>query len=291
MTITAIILNYKNYQDICVCISSLKKQLLPKDYLLKIIIIDNNSEDGCTEQLQKNFPEHQYVFNNKNYGFAIGVNQGIDLTFTQSDYFLLVNNDAELSHNCLSLLLETSKGESLAGPVIYYKNEPGVVWQGGGFFSKLKMNIKVPDKNKQNVPEELQEVDFISGCILLIPKKIIESIGKFDEKFFFYGEDLDFCLRAKKNNIKILYCPKAKAWHNIKKISVSRTSSFVLKNLAFSYQLIIKKHFPGLRLYGLFLFIFLYTPFRFYQIISGGNDWHNIGAWFKGGLEGWKTKI
>lgn len=291
MNITAIILNYKNYKDVCSCIISLEKQILPRDYKLKILIIDNNSEDGCTEQLQQIFPEHKYIFNRENYGFAKGVNQGIDLSYTESNYFLLVNNDAELSPQCLSELLFASNGEALVGPAIFYKNEPEIVWQGGGFYSKLKMNLTVPDKNKNHVSVNLKEVDFLSGCILLIPKKIIELNGKLDEKFFFYGEDLDFCLRAKKLGIKVLYCPEAKAFHNIKRIVISRTSPFVLKNLAFSYHLIIKKHFPKLQTYGLFLFIFIYSPFRLYQIISGGNNWSNITSWIQGGIQGWKIKI
>lgn len=291
MKITAIILNYKNYQDVHTCISSLKKQSLPKDCLLNVLIIDNNSEDNSTKHLQEDFPEYQYIYNKENYGFAKGVNQGINLSLEQSDYFLLTNNDAELDANCLNLMLEKCQNKSIVGPAIYYKNEPNRIWQGGGFFSKLKMNIKVSDKNKIDISKEMQRVDFISGCIMLIPKNVIEPIGKFDENFFFYGEDLDFCLRAKAKNIPVIYCPEARAWHNIKRIAISRTSPFVLKNLAFSYQLIIKKHFPRLRNYGLFLFIFLYTPFRFYQIISGNNNPSNIRAWISGGIEGWKVKI
>ena len=291
MNVTAIILNYKNYQDVCACIISLEKQILPKNYKLEIIIIDNNSGDGCTEKIQNTFPKYKYIFNKENYGFSKGVNQGIDLSYNESDFFLLVNNDAELFPKCLEKMISASNGEALVGPVIFYKNEPEIVWQGGGFYSKQKMNLTIPDKNKSHVPTNLQEVDFLSGCILLIPKKIIELNGKLDEKFFFYGEDLDFCLRAKELGIKVLYCPEAKAFHNIKRVAISRTNPFVLKNLAFSYHLIIKKHFPKLQIYGLFLFIFLYTPFRLYQIISGGNNWSNIMSWIQGGIQGWKTKI
>ena len=290
MTITAIILYYKNYKDVCVCIQSLEKQILPDGHTLNILVIDNNSEDDSTIKLQETFPKHRYIFNTQNLGFAKGVNQGFGLC-PNSDYFLLVNNDAELSPDCLNLLIEIGKNESLVGPAIFYKTEPDKIWQGGGFFSKLKMGVSVPDKNLGLKPRASQRVDFLSGCILLIPKNVIGSIGNFDEKFFFYGEDLDFCLRAKKAGIPVIYCSEAKAWHNIKPIARSRTGKFVLQNLAFSYQLIIKKHYRTLRIYGLFLFIFIYTPFRFYQIISGGNNWKNIGNWFKGGIKGWQTKI
>lgn len=289
--ITAIILNYKNYHDVRACILSLLKQALAPDCHLHLLIIDNNSGDDYTKRLEAEFPEHQYIYNENNLGFAKGVNQGIHLSRDHSDYFLLVNNDAELAPACLRLLLETSQGSALTGPAIMYKEEADVIWQGGGFFSQLRMNIVVPDKNKVISDREPQNVDFLSGCILLIPKSAIDHLGRLDEKFFFYGEDLDFCLRAKRAGIEVLYCSQAHAWHNIQRAAISRTSAFVLKNLAFSHQLIIKKHFPARRLYGALLFIFVYTPFRLKQIIQGGNDWRNIGAWLKGAKQAWFTKI
>lgn len=289
--ITAIILNYKNYQDVRACILSLSKQLLPTDCHLRLLIIDNNSGDDYTKRLEIEFPEHQYIYNETNFGFAKGVNQGIRLNYGCSDYFLLVNNDAELAPDCLSILLKASQGSALAGPAIMYKDEPDIIWQGGGIFSKLRMNIIVPDKNKNVSDREPQKVDFLSGCVLLIPKPVIDQLGYLDEKFFFYGEDLDFCLRAKHLNIKALYCSQAHAWHKIKRAAISRTSAFVLKNLAFSHQLIIKKHFPTRRFYGILLFLFIYTPFRLRQIIQGGNDWRNLGAWFKGAWQAWFVKI
>ena len=291
MDITAIILNYRNYQDVCTCIESLESQDLPSDCRLNILVIDNHSGDGSTEKLQARFPEHRYIFNSENLGFAKGVNQGIDLTFPASDYFLLVNNDAELSADCLPQLLLAGQGAFLAGPAIFYKDEPKRIWQGGGFFSRAKMGLVVPEKNQPRRNKIPQIVDFLSGCVLLVSKETINIIGKFDEKFFFYGEDLDLCLRAKKAGLPVIYCPQASAWHHIKPIAKSRTGRFVLQNLAFSYLLIIKKHYPHLKYYGLLLFVFVYSPFRLLQIIAGRNDWRNIFYWLKGGWQGWKTKI
>jgi len=291
MLITAIILNYKNYTDTRACLLSLEKQQLPENCELQILVIDNNSNDGSTERLQGEFPKHHYVFNTENYGFSRGINQGLTLTYELSDYFLLVNNDAELATDCLSRLLTASAGEALTGPAIFYKKRPTIIWQGGGEFSRLRMNIVVRNKNKTTKATDIRAVDFLSGCVLLIPKKITESIGTFDENFFFYGEDLDFCLRAKKAGIKILYCPAAHAWHNIESIALNRTNSFVLENLAFSQQSIIKKHFPQFQFYGWLLFIFIYTPWRFYQIVSGKSNWRNISAWLKGAKKARKTKI
>ncbi len=290
MIITAIILNYNKYEDVRECILSLEEQKLSKDYTLQILIIDNNSTDGSTLSLRKDFPRHQFVFNKENLGFAKGVNQGMML-HPESDYFLLVNNDAKLEINCLSLLLAESGGKKLVGPALFYTDRPTIIWQGGGIFSQLRMNIIVPDKNQPLSNKGARSVDFLSGCVLLIPKKVINTIGMLDEKFFFYGEDLDFCLRAKKAKIDVRYYPLAHAWHNIKPVAESRTNAFVFKNLSSSYMLIIRKHYPLMIIYGVLLFIFLYTPFRFYQILSGGHDWRIIKEWIRGGIVGLKIKI
>ncbi|MBN2884517.1 glycosyltransferase family 2 protein [Patescibacteria group bacterium] len=289
--ITAIILNYKNYQDVFNCILSLKKQILNQEQKLDILIIDNGSQDDNTHKLKKKFPQYSYIFNPTNLGFARGVNQGIEFTRADSDYFLLVNNDAELAPNCLAKLIKESRGEALAGPAICYKNKPDVIWQAGGFFSQLRMNIINPFKNKHYSSQGTQTADFLSGCVLLIPKKIIQRLGLFDEKFFFYGEDLDYCLRSKQAGINCLYCAEARAWHNIDDIATSRSSAFVLENLAFAYTLILKKHFPKLKIYGYILFYLLYSPFRLYQIIKGGHRLINIFSWFKGGNRARKIKI
>lgn len=290
MTIRVIILNYNNYHDLKNCINSLLHQSLPAEYKLEMLIIDNNSRDGSTLKLKSEFPDLSYIFNDENKGFAKGVNQGIKQYLDTSDYFLLVNNDAELEKECLHKLIE--EGADITGPTIFYKNKAEKIWQAGGYYQKSRMNIQSPLKNKK-LPKNIgsHKVDFLSGCVLLINKQTIEKIGLFDEDFFFYGEDLEFCLRAKKSDLKIVYSPNASAWHNIEDISQSRTSPFVLNNLAKSYFLIIRKHFPAFLVYGIFLFLFLYTPFRLYQLIKGKNKISNIFYWFKGGISGIKKAL
>jgi len=290
MNITAIILNYRNYHDIKKCIFSLESQKIDINDALHILIIDNGSQDENTKKLQQEFPRHQFIFNSTNLGFAKAVNQGIRLTQNQSDYFLLVNNDAELAPECLSTLIANSNHSAITGPAICYKDKPEKIWQSGGVFSKLRLNAINPLKNKPYKKESPQKVDFLSGCVLLLPKKIILELGLFDENLFFYGEDLDYCLRAKSHGIDINYCAEARSWHNIKDIVGSRTSAFVLENLAFSYIYIIKKHFSYLKLYGYFLFVFAYSPFRLYQIIKGHNRIKNIYFWFKGAYRAFKIK-
>ena len=290
LKLTVIILNYKKYEDLHRAISSVNNQIGLNNLEIKIHITDNASGDENTKKIQQCFPLNSYMYNKENLGFARAVNQAIKLNIG-SDYFMLLNDDAEIAPDCLKNLLKNNQQDAIVGPAIFYKSKPDTIWQGGGYFNKYKLGIIIPEKNKRLLKENRENVDFLSGCVILIPKKLIEKIGYFDEKFFFYGEDLDFCIRAKKSGFKIIYERKAHAWHNIEDISKDRTSPFVLENLAIAYFLIIRKHFKIFRFYGIFLFVFLYTPFRFFQILKGGGNIQSIKYWILGGKIGWQKKI
>lgn len=288
MMITAIVLNRNNYEDLRACLISLSSQKIGPRYRLRLVVIDNGSSDGSSHRIQQEFPGYEYIFNEKNLGFARSVNQGI-ARFPDSDHFLLVNNDATLASDCLEKLLAAKA--DLAGPTIYYKNQPGKIWQSGGYFHKYKMGISIPLKNRALENNRTRTVGFLSGCVLLVSRHALGIIDGFDDRFFFYGEDLDLCLRARAAGLKISYVAEASAWHNIEEVAKSRTNPFVLENLAFSFILVGRKHFPALAAYILFLFIFVYTPFRFYQIIKGGQNPKNILSWLRGGWAGLTAKI
>jgi GT2 family glycosyltransferase len=261
-------------------------QKLTENAKTNFVIIDNGSIDFSTREIEKKYPNFIYLYNKDNMGFSYAVNQGIKLV-PETDFFCLVNNDAFVDPYMVDTLISSQKGvPGISGPVIFYKDKPDIVWQGSGVFSLLKMGVIVPEKNKRFFDKKIKNPDFISGCVMMIHKKVFDTVGYFDEKFFFYGEDLDFCLRAKKIGFQINYVPSAKAWHAISDIRVTRTNVFVLKNIAISYFLIVRKHYPCYFPYALLLFIFLYTPFRVYQILSGGSNISNTISWIRGGFIG-----
>jgi len=287
--IFAVILNWDNYKDTAECIISLKKSSLK---VSKIILVDNGSKDGSLEKLQKEYQMDQKVHiiqNEFNLGFAAGVNVGILFALEQrADYVFLLNNDAIIDANCIKYLISEADKDyyvGIVGPRIFYYKDPQRVWQGGGNFSFLKTGVINPEKDKLVVgcDEKVKKVTFLTGCALLIKREVFEKIGLFDENFFFYEEDLDFCLQASRAGFKLLYVPYAKAWHKIEAIAKGRTSPFVLYNLARSRVILLRKNFPWYYfLYGLSIHIFLYTPFRFLQIIRGSRNMKSLWAWLCG---------
>jgi GT2 family glycosyltransferase len=295
--ISTIILNWNNFKDTKECIESLKQSGIP---FFKIIVIDNGSSDNSADLLEKeykNISEIIFIRNGKNLGFASGVNIGIKLALEiNSDYVFLINNDALIKSDTIIELLSVFNFDNvgISGPRIFFYNEPQKIWQGGGYFSYLKAGVKVPEKNKFENTEKLEkkEVSFLTGCAMLIKKDVFEKVGLFDEKFFFYTEDLDLCLRALRGGFKIMYVPSSKVYHKIEGISKSRTSPFVFYNLSRSFIIFIWKNFSFFYfLYGIFLHFFIYTLYRFLQLAIGSRDIKSIFAWFKGTMDGIKSIV
>ena len=228
------------------------------------------------------------------------MNQGIRVALeNKAEYILLLNDDAYLDKNCINCLIEAldrNKKTVLAGPTIFYHSDKNKVWHTGGYYNKFLSNIKIPFKNKKlNIDYlhnlKIQKVDFLTGCVLMMKKKVIEKIGYFDEDLFFYGEDFDYSLRVKKAGFQLLWVPYAFAWHDID-IEKRRTNPFVMYNLAKSNILLRKKNFSKLYFsYYLLLHFFLYTPFRFYQILKGSKDINSFKNWLKGSWDGILSKI
>jgi GT2 family glycosyltransferase len=114
-------------------------------------------------------------------------------------------------------------------------------------------------------PDEHQEVDAVSGAFLMIRKKVIDDIGLLDERFFMYGEELDWCLRAKKAGWPVMYYPNAEIIHY-----KGECSKFNHRKAAFEFYrsmyLFHKKHFaPN---YNPIINIVIYTSIVLKAIMS-----------------------
>jgi hypothetical protein len=294
----AVVLNWNNYQDTKECVDSLLNSSIN---LAGIVLVDNASTDGSPEKLKREFKDKAYIHfinNPMNYGFAKGVNVGIRFALESgADYVFLLNNDALVSTDCIEKLYEalaSIPNGGIAGPRIFYYKEPQKIWAGESYFSPIKLGIYSPQKNKidRGLSEEIKEVSFVTGCAMLIKREVFESIGLFDEDYYFYNEDVDFCLRTLKAGFKILHVPSAKVWHKIGSTSESRTSEFYMYNLAFSHILLLRKNFSGFGfIYGIFLVLLVYTPFRILQIMRGSRSSKAMFAWIRGVRDGFLKDI
>jgi GT2 family glycosyltransferase len=211
-----VVLNWNSREMTRDCIQSL---LAMEGDSFQILLIDNGSQDGSVEYLQEAFPNIQVIANGRNLGFAAGCNIGMDRALREGyDYVLLVNNDTIID----PMLLRELRGEAgrcptagMLSPKIYYFEPSDQLWWAGGTYNSWS-GIPAHAGRKQvdaGQFDQSRNIDWATGCVLLLCCAALRATGLFDEQFFGNGEDLDLSLRMRKHGYVVRYAPKAIVWH------------------------------------------------------------------------------
>ena len=160
------------------------------------------------------------VHTGENTGFARGNNAGIRLALQNgADYVLLLNDDTAVSPDFLDLLVaegEKNPAAGMLGPEVMYFGDRERVSFSGAKFEAASGTFSFPKAGELAAPgADPFGSDYITGCALLVKKKVIEKIGLLDERFFLYWEDSDWGLRAAAAGFENLVVPSAKIWHKV----------------------------------------------------------------------------
>lgn len=207
-----ILVNYKQPDLTIDCIKSIRRSDI-QNY--SIIVVDNNSKDNSYEIFGKE-EGIVLILLNENNGFAAGNNVGIQYAIDNGyTDVLLLNNDTIIDEQMISMLMHERDTNSVLVPKMYYFDEPEKIWYAGGYIDYHKAKAIHEKINMIDYIDRDHEVDFVTGCCILIPISVIQKVGFFDERFFMYGEDVDYSLRLKKSGIKMKYISSAKLWHKV----------------------------------------------------------------------------
>lgn len=240
MKIYIIVLHYGEVDNTLHCLESIGK--LDNDkFQLRTVIVDNDVENRFTRSLV-NARDDIIIQTNKNLGFAGGVNVGVREALSDKDctHILILNNDTILPKDLLIKLLENKSG--VTGPVVKFKWDGKWKYDFGG---RIDWNIgrtyHLESDNLTMKQFSKEKIDYVSGCCMLISREVFEKIGLFDEKFFFYFEDTDFCVRAKKTGFTIGICTDTNIEHKLGG-SVGRWSNKAIFYNLSSNAIFITKH-------------------------------------------------
>jgi GT2 family glycosyltransferase len=227
--IDIVILHFGDIEVTKKCIQSLEKYLTS---YRRIILINNDVRYDITK-IFKQTKKRICINSGANLGFAKGVNIGIKKALEdKADYVVLLNNDTSSNNDFLLPLvevLERNKQIGIAGPVIKFRAADTFLFDHGGELSPYTGSSN-HDNRKKPAKDEVLLVDFISGCCMMIKADLLKTIGLFDENYFMYYEDVDFCLRAKKSNFSIAVVPVSIINHALSK-SVGRNSPTLIYHL------------------------------------------------------------
>lgn len=213
MKVAVVILNFKVKDETVKCLESVKKSNYGD---LEIIVVDNNSGDGLAEEM-KRFPDICFIQNRGNLGYTGGNNIGIKAALQdKADYVFLLNPDTTIDRNTIGNLIAAAEREDVGilGPKVLFADGK-TIWYAGGTIDLANVlgghrGIDEKDLGQYN---KVEETGSVSGGAMMVKNKVFEKIGLFDERYFLYYEDSDFCYRAKKAGFKLLYVPTAIVYH------------------------------------------------------------------------------
>lgn len=195
---------------------------------LEVILVDNASSDGTPERVSAVFPEVRLIRNERNVGFSRATNQAIEISLGR--YILWLNTDTILAPDTLQKLCRFMERTPRAGIV-----GPKVLNPDGTFQPQCRRGMPTPvailsyllrlDKVWPQSPrigqylmtylsvDQSSRVEAVSGCCLLTRRELWDEIGPLDDNIFGFGEDIDWCVRAKKAGWEVWYYPESTIVH------------------------------------------------------------------------------
>lgn len=220
-----VLVNWNGKDDTLACLRSLRGVNYPN---FRIVVVDNASADGSVEAIDAEFPDVTLVRNQKNEMFAGANNQGIEIALREgAEFVLLLNNDTEVDSNFLNHMVETAQSApkiGMVGPKIYFFDQPEVLWYAGGVVNLRRglvahRGIREPDRGQFDTTGD---TGYITACGILVSRECIDAVGVLDAEYFMYGEDMDWCYRARRAGFRVVYEPRSRVWHKVSSSSGGR---------------------------------------------------------------------
>lgn len=216
------ILNWNEREMLSECLDSLSNVT---DYdPFEIVVVDNGSEDGSVNMIEKRYPKTHLIKNEKNEGFSIGSNQAINYALNNgADYVLLLNNDTQITRSdWMDQLVSIAEEHPDIGVIGCKILEPdgtphydGRQFPLNNFLFPVLYHKYDYNRYEQRNPEpKFEFVDDVVGAVFLIKKEVIEDIGGLDEAYSpAYREESDYCVRVWNAGYKIAYTDRTTVLH------------------------------------------------------------------------------
>lgn len=214
--VSIVIPNYNGREHLEKCIPAILEQ---SHRSFQIIVVDNHSSDGSSEFLSAHFPQVKVLPQSVNLGFAGGCNRGVATAI--DDLVVLLNNDTVVEPNWLAELVRASEPEEVAvvGSRCLTQGVPPAYYKMNGTLNLLGYNI-------MRIFSDLRQVFYVSGCAVLIKKKLLPV--PFDDDYFLFAEDVYMGWRARLLGYRVLQSPTSVVHHVGSATTSKQRRGFVL---------------------------------------------------------------
>lgn len=204
--VCALVLNHNGAHFLKGCLES----LLANDYPnLSICVVDNGSTDKSVELVRTEFPSVGLIQMEQNLGFCVAYNRASSAI--EGDYYFFLNNDVALDPRAVTQLVaagEASNDIAAVGPKMLFFDDRHVINGCGGMLDRLAfgLNIGIGEVDEGQYDQPI-EVFYAIGAAMMVKTIAWRHVGGFDERFFAYFEDSDWCWRARLLGYRVIYAP------------------------------------------------------------------------------------
>ena len=252
-----VVVNYNAGEYLTRCLGSVLAS--GGDLAVTAVVVDNASRDGSARAAAERFPRLRLIENRDNRGLSVALNQGIRAT--SSPHVLLLNPDTEITGGSLERLLKVARDHPRAGAVgPLIRNPDGSVYPSGRRFPTLGQAVghalvgplwpgnpfsrayRMDDWDRSTE----RSVDWVSLASMLVRRAAFDDVGLFDEGFFLYAEELDFCTRLANAGWSVLFTPELEVTHE-GGVSTGRSFRMTLEHSRGIYRYYAKHRSTGWR--------------------------------------------
>jgi GT2 family glycosyltransferase len=212
------IVSYNTRADLEHCLTSLHAHAPSVSH--EIVVVDNASSDGSADAVRSRWPEARVISMKTNVGFARANNEAIRQS--ASDLILFLNSDTVVRAGSIDALIAALRelpGASIVGPRLVDTNgTPELSF--GPMISPIaeirqKALMKLASRDRiAAMTSHVRRVDWVSAACLLVRRHDAERAGLFDERYFMYCEDVDFCAAVRSKGGRVYFTPSADVVHH-----------------------------------------------------------------------------
>lgn len=254
---------------------------------VEIVVADNGSTDDSLELMQRKFPQVRTLALGQNYGFAEGYNQA--LRQVDAEYYLLLNNDVQVSRGWLDAMLSYMDAHPQAAacqPKLRCQWDPTMFEYAGacgGYIDKFgypycRGRLFGTVENDKGQYDDIQTVAWATGAALLVRSSVYWEVGGLDGRFFAHQEEIDLCWRIRSRGYDIVCIPQSVVFHvgggTLPKESPRKTYLNFRNNL-----LLLYKNLPRETLYTVFFWRFWLDAVASLQFLLRGQTSSFLAVW------------
>lgn len=284
--ISIITVNYNQAEVTCALLESIRQQEYAE---VEVIVVDNASRENPQHMLLARYPEIRYLRSERNLGFAGGNNLGV--REAKGTYLFFINNDAELTMDCLSrlvALLQRTPGSGIVSPLICYyplegQLQPIVQYAGMTAMHPITARNRTVGQGEvaHSRFKHPQPTAYAHGAAMLISREVLERVGAMADDFFLYYEELDWCERIRRAGYSVWMEPRARVYHK-ESLTVQALGALKTYYLHRNRIYFMRRNYGGWQLSLFYAYLWSVVVPKTTILMTVRGEWNNLRAFWQG---------